>query len=88
MIVNAFLLGVIALSSVVAGVFFLKFWRRTRDSLFLFFGVAFLIEGFNRVVTVQDARMNEGHPWHYMVRLLAFVIILTAILRKNYETSR
>jgi len=88
MIVNAFLLGVIALSSLVAGVFFLKFWRRTHDSLFLSFGIAFLIEAANRIVTLQDARMNEGNPWHYLVRLIAFIIILAAILRKNYEASR
>jgi uncharacterized membrane protein HdeD (DUF308 family) len=87
MIVNAFLLGVIAFSSLVAGIFFLKFWRRTQDSLFLSFGIAFLIEALNRIVTLQDARMNEGHPWHYLVRLIAFVIILAAILRKNYEAS-
>ncbi|HUK46021.1 MAG TPA: DUF5985 family protein [Terriglobales bacterium] len=88
MIVNAFLLGVIALSSLVAGVFFLKFWRQTHDSLFLSFGIAFLIEAANRIVTLQDARMNEGNPWHYLVRLIAFIIILAAILRKNYEASR
>lgn len=88
MIVNAFLLGVIAISSLVAAVFFLKFWRRTHDSLFLSFGIAFLIEALNRIVTLQDARMNEGNPWHYLVRLLAFLIILAAILRKNYEASR
>ncbi len=44
-VLEAFLLGVIATSSLTAGVFFLKFWRKTRDSLFLAFGLAFFVEG-------------------------------------------
>ena len=45
---DAFLLGVIATSCIVAGMFFLRFWRDTRDQLFLAFGASFLIEGVNR----------------------------------------
>lgn len=86
--INGFLLGVIATSSIAAAAFFLKFWRRTRDSLFLYFGVAFLIEGLNRVMVLGREHPNEGSPWHYLVRLLAFLIILAAILRKNYGLSR
>ncbi|HZD76632.1 MAG TPA: DUF5985 family protein, partial [Acidobacteriaceae bacterium] len=33
--IEGFLLGIIATSSLTAGVFFLKFWKKTRDSLFL-----------------------------------------------------
>lgn len=86
--VDAFLVGVIATSSLVAAVFFLKFWRRTRDSLFLSFGIAFLVEGINRIVTLHYSHPNEGSPWQYLVRLFAFLVILLAILHKNYGTSR
>ena len=82
--VDFFLLGVIAAASLTAGVFFLKFWRRTRDSLFLAFGLAFIIEGLNRGAVLMLAKPNEGSPYIYGVRLLAFLIILAAILRKNY----
>ena len=82
--VDFFLLGVIATSSLTAGVFFLKFWSKTRDSLFLAFGLAFVIEGLNRCAVLMLARPNEGSPYIYGVRLLAFLIILTAILHKNY----
>ncbi len=81
---EAFLLGVIAASSITAAVFFLKFWKRTHDSLFLAFGVAFLIEGVNRVAVLEVERPNEGSPWTYVVRLIAFLIILAGILNKNY----
>lgn len=79
-----FLLGVIAASWLIAGVFFLKFWRKTRDSLFLAFGLAFLIEGVNRCAMLSLEKPNEGSPYIYGVRLLAFLLILAAILRKNY----
>ena len=85
--VQAFLLGIIAATSLTAGVFFLKFWKKTRDSLFLAFAIAFLVEGLNRIGFLVTAHPNEGSPWIYLVRLFAFLIILAAILRKNYGKS-
>lgn len=82
--IEMFLLGVIATTSLVAGVFFLKFWRHTRDTLFLAFGVAFLIEFANRIALLFATRSNEGSPWIYVIRLIAFLLILGAILKKNY----
>ncbi len=82
-----FLLGVIATSSITAAIFFLKFWRRTHDSLFLAFAVAFLIEGVNRIAVLEVERPNEGSPWTYVVRLIAFLIILAGILYKNYGSD-
>ncbi len=81
---EAFLLGVIATSSLTAGVFFLKFWKQTRDSLFLAFGLAFVVEGLNRCAVLCLTKAHEGNPYIYGVRLLAFLLILAAILRKNY----
>lgn len=83
-----FLIGVIATSSFIAGLFFLKFWKRTHDSLFLAFAVAFLIEGANRTALLFVAKPNEGSPAIYIVRLCAFLLILGAILKKNYGTGK
>jgi len=80
---QGFLLGAIAAMSLTAGAFFLKFWRKTRDILFLAFGTAFLIEGLNRISVLFLERPNEGHPLIYMVRFLAFLLILAAIINKN-----
>ena len=82
--VEGFLLGVIAMASAIAGVYFLKFWRATRDSLFLAFAVAFLVEGFNRTSVLFLADPGEGSPRIYLVRLFAFLLLLAAILKKNY----
>lgn len=84
MLVQGFLLGVIAVSSLTAGVFFLKFWKRTRDSLFLSFGIAFVVEGLNRIAILFVRHPNEGSPAIYIVRLCVFLLILGAILKKNY----
>jgi hypothetical protein len=80
---EGFLLGIVVAASLTAGIFFLKFWRRTRDPLFLAFALAFTIEGLNRIGFLFVARANEGSPAIYVVRLLAFLLILGAILHKN-----
>lgn len=84
MMAQGFLLGTIATSSLLAGLFFLKFWKRTRDFLFLAFAIAFISEGLNRVSVLLLDRPNEGCPRIYIVRLLASLLILIAILKKNY----
>jgi uncharacterized membrane protein HdeD (DUF308 family) len=52
------------------------------------FAVVFLIEGVNRIAVLEVDRPNEGSPWTYVVRLIAFLIILAGILNKNYGTDR
>ena len=82
---EGFLLGVIVTASLTAALFFLKFWRATRDGLFLAFAIAFLIEGLNRAGVLLLEHPNEGSPIVYLVRLLAFLLIAAAIVRKNRE---
>lgn len=82
--IEGFLLGVIARASFTAGLFFLKYWRRSRDVLFLAFGAAFIIEALNRASLLFMARPNEAASWDYLVRLFSFLMILAGILRKNY----
>ncbi|HEY4359784.1 MAG TPA: DUF5985 family protein [Bryobacteraceae bacterium] len=83
--IDGFLLGVIATASLTAGAFFLKFWRKTHDAFFLAFGASFLIEGFNRAAILFAEKPNEGDLWTYLIRLLSLVLVLIAILRKNYS---
>jgi hypothetical protein len=80
---EGFLLGVIVAASLTAGAFFLKFWLRTHDGLFLAFAIAFLIEGLNRTALLFLEHPNEGRPEIYLVRLFAFLLIAAAIVRKN-----
>lgn len=80
---NLMLLGAIAMASLVAALFFLRFWKETRDRFFLFFALSFFIEGINRVVLGLSPHPNEGEPFFYLVRFLSFLLILAAILDKN-----
>lgn len=82
---EGFLLGIIVTTSFVAAGFFWKFYRQTRDTLFLAFAAAFTIEGLNRIGFLFIATPNEGSPTIYAVRLVAFLIILAAIIRKNFS---
>jgi hypothetical protein len=82
--IEGFLLGVIVTASLVAAAFFWKFWRQTRDTLFLAFAAAFFVEGVNRISFLFIESPNEGSPTIYVVRLVAFLLIVTAIVRKNW----
>jgi hypothetical protein len=78
--------GAIMMQFCVAGLFFLRFWRDTRDRLFLMFAVSFLIMAVNRFFIAWFAHgsiPNEHAALFYAIRLVAFVIILVAIVDKN-----
>lgn len=80
---DPFLGGAISMGFLVAALFFLKFWRATRDRLFLFFAAAFFILIVERVVREGMEIQTEWVPYVYMIRLAAFVVIILAILDKN-----
>ncbi|MGB9029838.1 MAG: DUF5985 family protein [Acidobacteriaceae bacterium] len=84
---EGFLEGVVAATSLAAGLFFLRFWRDTRDSLFLAFALAFFIEGANRSFRVFFVNPSEASPWVFIVRAFAFLIILAGIVNKNRRSS-
>lgn len=48
--VASVLMGAVAMASFVAMLFFLRFWRQTRDSFFLLFAVAFGIDAVSRLL--------------------------------------
>jgi hypothetical protein len=86
--IEGFLLGVIAIASLTAGMFFLRFWKKTHDRLFLAFAIFFFTEMGTRITLLDFARPNEGSPWIYLIRLVALIVLLAAIVAKNYERSR
>ena len=83
----AFLGGAVAFGFVIASVFFLKFWKQTRDVLFLAFAVSFLLLGLAQaLVTLSNMPIEERSPL-FLLRLAAFAIIIVSIWWKN-RTSR
>lgn len=85
--IEGFLLGVIVTCAFIAAGFFAKFWRATRDLLFLGFATAFGLEGLNRLAFLFLDNPNAGDEVIYVVRLLSYVIILVAIAHKNRSRS-
>jgi hypothetical protein len=78
-----FLSGAITIGLLVAGLFFLRFWKRTRDGLFIAFALAFWLLGLNQaLLTFTDIPVEE-RSWLYLLRLAAFTLILISIWRKN-----
>lgn len=75
--------GILVALDAVAGLFFLKFWRASRDRLFAMFGAAFFILGIQRLVLAVTRTAFEDQAVFYILRLLAFVIIIVAIVDKN-----
>lgn len=84
----AFVGGVIFMGYLLAGFFFLRFWRRTRDSLFLVFALAFWLMSLNQSLPVMLGIPREEQSFVYLFRLAAFVLIIGAILRKNLQGGR
>ena len=80
---NDFFAGAACMSLLVIALFFIRFWRKTHDRLFLFFATAFLVLMVERIIRVAMATETEWAPYVYSVRWLAFVLILIAIVDKN-----
>jgi Family of unknown function (DUF5985) len=80
--------GTIVMGYVVAGLFFLRFWRQTRDRLFLIFALAFFVLGVQRLALALSASPVEARTDLYLVRLFAFLMILLGIVDKNRTRSR
>ena len=78
-----FLSGAVALGFAACALFFLRFWRRTREELFLAFGVAFLLLGAGQTILALANIPTEERGSIYLLRLIAFLLILLAIYRKN-----
>ncbi len=78
-----FIFGCITMGYALCALFFLRFWRATRDRLFAIFSVAFFMLAINRLLLAFSGSMSETHTHLYMVRLAAFMLILYAIVDKN-----
>ena len=76
------LAGAVSVTSLVAALFFLRFWQRTRDRFFLLFSIAFAIYSLSQSV-LGLIEISEFEPLYYVPRLLTFVLIVLAVADKN-----
>lgn len=79
----AFASGLIAMGFLVAALFFLRYWRQTKDSLFAAFSAAFLLLALNQTLLAFTSMPVEERSPLYLLRLAAFALIAAAIVAKN-----
>ena len=75
------LAGGIMVSAWAIAVFFLRFWRKSHDRLFAYLASAFLLMGIERIAII--AIPNETHGLVYVIRLIAYLLIIMAIADKS-----
>ncbi len=83
-----FVSGMLAAGYAVAALAFLRFWRQTRDRLFALFATAFTLLLVQRIALALGADASLSTVWYYMLRLLAFALILVAIVDKNRASGQ
>ncbi len=75
--------GLITMGFLVIALFFFKFWRRTRDVLFAAFAISFGLLAVNQALTTLIDVARDERSYVYILRLLAFLIIIVAVIHKN-----
>ena len=80
---NLILTGALILGFWIGGLLFFKYWKRTRDSLFAWFAAAFWMLMAERILLVLVNPEDEARPYIFLVRLLAFAMLIAAVIQKN-----
>jgi hypothetical protein len=80
--------GAATMGFLIGALFFMRFWRKTRDRLFLAFGVAFLLFAANQALAQWLGASDERVGLTYGLRILGFLLILGAIVDKNLSPRR
>lgn len=83
MMIDQFLSGAVTMGFATACVLFLSYWRRTRERLFLTFAASFLLLAVNYASLALTALPVEERSPLFLVRLLAFALIIVAIVQSN-----
>ncbi len=85
---NPILGGALTLACALASLFFLRFWRDSRDRLFLFFSFAFVAMAANWLVLARAPHLPETAAGAFLPRLVAFLLIIAGIIDKNRRSGR
>jgi hypothetical protein len=83
-----FLWGSLAMACWVAGLFFLRFFRDTRDRLFLLFGLGFWALCANWIALALVNPSDESRHWFFLLRMVAFLLISAGVVEKNLQKKR
>lgn len=79
--------GATAMACLAIAGFFGRFWRESRDRLFLCLSAAFMTFAGNYAVLGSLAVADERRAYAFVLRLVGFVAILIGILLKDREIA-
>jgi hypothetical protein len=79
--------GILAAGYFMAAMFFVRFWRRSGDRLFLLFALAFTLMSAQRIASIVTTQWTDSAAWTYLLRLVGYLLILAAIIDKNRPTA-
>jgi hypothetical protein len=85
LLVNMFLSGMVTAGFLAVGLFFARFWARSRDGLFLAFAAAFWLLALNQLLVSLVDEAEDRQSWLYLLRVAAFLLIAIAVVRKNAD---
>ena len=80
--------GMCAAAAMAIGLFFFRFWQDSRDRLFFYFAIAFWLMSSSWALLGFVTPEAENRPYIYGLRLLAFLMVIAAIIDKNRSPSR
>jgi hypothetical protein len=80
---NQFIWGMNFMGFLLAGLFFLRFWQKAADALFLAFSAAFFLFALDQFFHAYEA--NAAENWAFAFRLAGFALLIFAVLRKNLK---
>ena len=84
---NQFLSGALWVSSTIAGLVFLRYWRISRDRLFVYFCLAFWVMALQWLLMAIVDPPDEERHYFFLMRLAAFLLIIFGIVDKNRRVS-
>jgi hypothetical protein len=82
-----YLSGLVSMGFLVAGFCFMRFWKRTGDRLFIVFMTAFWMMALEKAVLAFVPLEYEHRPYVFCIRLVAFGLIVLAIIDKNRAST-
>lgn len=77
------LAGMLLAGDLLAALFFARFYRDTRDRLFLWFGAGFGLLAVQRLIIAHPDLLPNDPIIAYIIRFFAFLLFLGAIVDKN-----
>jgi amino acid transporter len=83
-----FVSGALVMAYVVAALFFLRFWRDTREPLFKFFTAAFLIFAVQRTALTLLEQRELLALAAYGLRIVGFLLIAAGVVAANLAHRR